>query len=87
MHCISLVISGPAGVGKTTICDRLVREFEASLKRVITSTTRRPRNSEKHGIDYYFLSNQQFEDLKEKKILSLSMPKFMETITVQQKNL
>ena len=66
MHCISLVISGPAGVGKTTICDRLVREFEASLKRVITSTTRRPRNSEKHGIDYYFLSNQQFEDLKEK---------------------
>lgn len=66
MHCISLVISGPAGVGKTTICDRLVREFEGSLKRVITSTTRRPRNSEKHGIDYYFLSNQQFEDLKEK---------------------
>ena len=66
MHCISLVISGPAGVGKTTICDRLVREFEGSLKRVITSTTIRPRNSEKHGIDYYFLSNQQFEDLKEK---------------------
>ena len=66
MHRISLVISCPAGVGKTTICDRLVREFEGSLKRVITSTTRRPRNSEKHGIDYYFLSNQQFEDLKEK---------------------
>ena len=60
MKCYTLktIILGDSGVGKTTICDRLVREFEGSLKRVITSTTRRPRNSEKHGIDYYFLSNQ-----------------------------
>ena len=34
-----LLISGPAGVGKTTLCNRLLEEFSSSLQRVITATS------------------------------------------------
>ena len=55
------ILSSPAGGGKTTISDILIKEIP-KLKRVITCTTRKPRPSEKDGIDYYFLSKQEFED-------------------------
>lgn len=54
------IISGPAGVGKTTICDRLVEEC-ASLVRLVTTTTRKPRDGEVDGVDYHFLSHEAFE--------------------------
>ena len=60
-----LVISGPAGVGKTTICDRLLREFGSNISRVVTTTTRRPREGEKEGEDYFFKSVQEFHELLE----------------------
>ena len=50
----TLVISGPAGVGKTTICERLLEEFGDELSRVVTTTTRSPRSGEVDGKDYYF---------------------------------
>ena len=46
MNSIALVISGPAGVGKTTLCDRLLLDYETQLTRVITVTTRHPREGE-----------------------------------------
>ena len=63
---IILVISGPAGVGKTTICDRLLEEFGSKISRVITTTTRKPRAGEKDGEDYFFTSVQEFHELLEK---------------------
>ncbi|MEC8243284.1 MAG: guanylate kinase [Verrucomicrobiota bacterium] len=60
-----LVISGPAGVGKTTICDRLLNEFGSNITRVVTTTTRRPREGEKEGEDYFFTSVQEFHELLE----------------------
>ena len=57
-----LVISGPAGVGKTTICDRLLYEFGSNISRVVTTTTRRPREGEKEGEDYFFTSVQEFHE-------------------------
>lgn len=65
MNSIALVISGPAGVGKTTLCDRLLLEFETQLTRVITVTTRHPREGEEDGKDYLFISKLEFEDLIE----------------------
>ena len=56
-----LVISGPAGVGKTTICSKLLKEFKNSLSRVITTTTRPPRNDEVDGIDYNFMDEAEFK--------------------------
>jgi len=57
---IILIICGPAGSGKTTLCDQLLEHFP-SLKRIITATTRNPRPGEQHGVDYFFFTNQEFE--------------------------
>ncbi len=60
MKNLILVISGPAGSGKNTVSERLMAEFP-SVRRVITSTSRPPRGAEKDGVDYHFLSKEQFE--------------------------
>ncbi len=55
-----IILAGPAGVGKSTLCDRLVREVPG-FERVVTATTRAPRPNEKHGHDYHFLSEEEFD--------------------------
>lgn len=55
------VISGPAGSGKTTLCDRLIKDLP-NVQRLVTSTTRAPRPGECDGVDYHFLSEQAFRD-------------------------
>lgn len=57
-----LVVAGPAGSGKTTLCERLVRECPG-MERVITSTTRAPRPGEVNGRDYLFLNDEEFDRL------------------------
>ena len=54
-----LVISGPSGVGKSTIAKKL---GEAGIPRVMTTTTRAPRGAEKNGVEYRFLTRQEFQD-------------------------
>jgi guanylate kinase len=54
-----VVVSGPSGVGKTTVCDRLLARPE--FERVITATTRAPRAGERDGIDYHFLDRVTFD--------------------------
>lgn len=55
-----VILAGPAGVGKSTLCDRLVREVPG-FERVITATTRAPRPNEQHARDYHFLSEAEFD--------------------------
>lgn len=55
-----LILAGPAGVGKSTLCDRVVREVPG-FERVITATTRPPRPNEIDGRDYHFLSAEEFD--------------------------
>jgi guanylate kinase len=57
---VLLVLAGPAGSGKTTLCERMVREVPA-FSRVITATTRPPRPGEENGVHYHFLSPEEFE--------------------------
>lgn len=54
-----IVISGPSGVGKSTIRHRLVNE-ENNFWYSISMTTRKPRCGEVDGIDYYFVSKDEF---------------------------
>lgn len=54
-----VVVSGPSGVGKTVICDRLIRD-DATLVNSVSATTRPPRASEKDGVQYFFYSEDRF---------------------------
>ncbi|MGB0272792.1 MAG: guanylate kinase [Opitutales bacterium] len=55
-----LIVSGPAGSGKTTVCERLLGELP-ELQRIVTATTRAPRGNEVNGSDYHFLAREDFE--------------------------
>lgn len=55
-----LIVSGPAGSGKTTVCDRMLAEVPG-IQRVVTSTTRPPRTGERDRVDYYFFDHATFE--------------------------
>ena len=55
------IISGPSGVGKDAVIERL-RESELDSHFAITATTRSPRPGELDGVHYYFLTEDQFSD-------------------------
>ena len=57
---VLLVIAGPAGSGKSTLCDRLVAEVPV-FTRVVTTTTRAPRAGEINGVHYHFFSPDEFK--------------------------
>ena len=56
------IVSGSSGSGKTTLLKRLasLKEFRGNLVKIITATTREPRDLEKDGRDYYFLGREEF---------------------------
>ncbi len=53
-----IVISGPSGVGKTTIIEKLLPKINAFYS--VSATTRKPREGEVEGRDYYFLTKEEF---------------------------
>ncbi|MGP1407090.1 guanylate kinase [Selenomonas sp.] len=63
-----VVVSGPSGAGKGTICHALL-EKEPHLAYSVSATTRKPRAGEIEGESYYFLSVEAFEEMIEKDAL------------------
>jgi guanylate kinase len=57
-----VVLSGPSGAGKDAVLDELARRGH-KFHRVVTCTTRPPRDNERDGIDYYFVSDAEFDAL------------------------
>lgn len=57
-----IVISGPSGAGKGTIFKRLLADDD-SLSFSVSVTTRGPRPGEKDGVDYFFISNEEYDKL------------------------
>ncbi|MGD9474234.1 MAG: guanylate kinase [Eubacteriaceae bacterium] len=58
---ILIVISGPSCAGKGSVC-RIISRNNPDLRLSISETTRQPRNGEKHGRDYFFLTKTEFEE-------------------------
>jgi guanylate kinase len=59
-----VVISGPSGVGKDTVIQRM-KERDLPYHFVVTATTRPPRPDEVHGVDYFFVSSDEFAEMIE----------------------
>lgn len=55
-----IVVSGPSGAGKGTICKELLnRRNDINIS--VSATTRQPRNGEEHGVNYFFMKRDDFE--------------------------
>jgi guanylate kinase len=57
-----IVLSGPSGVGKDAVLSRM-RELKRPYRYVVTATTRVKRQGEQDGVDYHFLSPEQFQQM------------------------
>lgn len=55
------ILSGPSGVGKTTVWDEIRSNHSDRVEKIVTTTTRAPRPGETDGVHYYFLSKTEFE--------------------------
>jgi len=60
-----IVLSGPSGVGKGTVRKEIFSQQNTSFEYSISMTTRSPRAGEVDGVDYFFKSREEFEDLIE----------------------
>jgi guanylate kinase len=56
-----IVLSGPSGVGKSTVLKGLLARHADRLRLSVSATTRPPRPGELDGVDYYFLNDEEFE--------------------------
>lgn len=69
-----IVVSGPSGTGKGTLCERLLAE-DPSLTFSVSATTRAPRSPEIEGVHYFFISDEKYDEL-------LAQNAFLEHATV-----
>ncbi len=57
-----IVVSAPSGAGKTTLCNAIVKDFDR-IAFSVSYTTRRPREGEIEGVDYYFVDEKRFREM------------------------
>ena len=57
-----ILISGPSGTGKGTVCD-LLRQKHPEISYSISATTRQPRPGEQDGVNYYFYTKEEFREM------------------------
>ena len=55
-----IIISAPSGCGKSTIINEIIKNRDLKLEFSISATTREPRKGEKNGVNYYFMSLDEF---------------------------
>ncbi|SMQ55855.1 unnamed protein product [Zymoseptoria tritici ST99CH_3D7] len=61
-----IVVSGPSGSGKSTLITRLLSQYPDRFALSVSHTTRQPRGTEKHGVEYNFVTREDFQDLVKK---------------------
>ncbi|MDZ7268295.1 MAG: guanylate kinase [candidate division KSB1 bacterium] len=57
-----VVLSAPSGGGKTTILQRLLQSNDPDFRYSVSATTRKPRGTERHGREYFFISPEEFQE-------------------------
>tara|TARA_B110000211_G_scaffold222871_1_gene272039 strand:+ start:1805 stop:2362 length:558 start_codon:yes stop_codon:yes gene_type:complete len=55
-----LILSSPSGAGKTTLTKKIQQKYQ-NFKISVSHTTRKPRSNEVEGIDYFFVSHEEFK--------------------------
>lgn len=58
---MAMVMSGPSGAGKSTVCKRMMQD-NPKLQFSISCTTRQPREGEEHGVHYFFMTYEDFQN-------------------------
>ena len=61
-----VVVSGPSGAGKTSVMQRVYQAWRVPLVRSVSATTRPPRDGETDGVDYHFLPDGDFHNLRKR---------------------
>lgn len=62
---VLVVVSGPSGTGKGTVCGVVRKDTDLSVQYSISATTRKPREGEQHGREYFFFSQEEFLRLRD----------------------
>lgn len=57
-----VIISGPSGAGKSTVVRQLLEQCDLPLTLSVSATTRKPRPGERDGVDYFFLTHDEFRE-------------------------
>ena len=57
---IMLILSSPSGAGKTTLAKKIQQKYQ-NFKISVSHTTRKPRSNEVEGVDYFFVSHEEFK--------------------------
>ena len=59
-----IIFSAPSGAGKSSLIKEVISRSSGNIQLSISATTRSPRNGEEHGRDYFFISDEEFNELK-----------------------
>ena len=59
-----IIFSAPSGAGKSSLIKKLIELSESTIELSVSVTTREPRDGEVHGVDYFFISEQEFLKLE-----------------------
>jgi len=67
-----IIFSAPSGAGKSSLIKKLIELSESTIELSVSVTTREPRDGEVHGVDYFFISKQEFLTLEKQNALLVS---------------
>ena len=81
------MIIGPSGVGKDTFMQKMINKYPKLFVKCISCTTRKPRDNEQDGVNYYFISKEKFHQLEQQGDIIGKFEKYNTLYGTSKKNL